>query len=94
MQEDKVLDMLEKLFIELQDTKKVVEQNSKNINKIGIILENDVSRKFDVVFEFRDITNEKLERIESKIDDLNEKVETHDIKIKVIKGGNKKNKSI
>lgn len=94
MQEDKIFDLLEKLFIEVQETKKDVKEIKTDVSKLGIKMEHDVSNKIDALFEFRDITNERLERIENKIDYLTEKIETHDIKIKVIEGGNKKKESV
>lgn len=92
--ENKIFDLIEKVYIELQETKQEVKSVGNRLTKLEIKIENNISEKIDALFEARDITNERLDRIEVKIDNLTEKVDTHDIKIQVIEGGKRKKKTI
>jgi len=85
--EEKIFDLLEKLFIQQNEMK---EDLQGQISKLELKVEHQISNKIDALFEFRDMTNESLERIENKIDILHEKVDNHELRIKVIEGGRKK----
>ncbi len=100
--EDKVFDLLEKVYIELQNTKTEFKCDMKDIKgdlnsinnrltKIEIEMENEVKNKLDLLYESQVDTNRRLDSLENKMDELTEKVDQHDLKIKVIEGGNKKN---
>ncbi len=97
--DDKVFDLLEKVYIELQDTKKEVKKDIsevkkdiKNLNnrviKTEILIENSIALQINSLFEAQMITNEKLGRVEKKLEEISQKVDKHDIKIQVIEGGN------
>ena len=99
--DDKVLDLLEKVYIELQSTKTEIKGDIKDIKgnitsidnrltKIEIKMENDIKNKIDLLFETQVDINKHFDVIEKKIDDLSSKVDQHDIKIQVIEGGKKK----
>lgn len=98
--ENKIYDLLEKVYIEVQDTKKELQDTRKDLqetkvevkeNRKDIIrLENEMSNKISILFDGQKATNDRLDRIEKKLDDLSEKVDKHDIKIQVIEGGKKK----
>ncbi len=97
--DDKAFDLLEKVYIELQDTKKEVKKDIsdvkkdiKNLNnrviKTEILIENSIALQINSLFEAQMITNEKLGRVEKKLEEISQKVDKHDIKIQVIEGGN------
>jgi len=52
-----------------------------------IKLENDLKPKIEAALNGYKVVYEKLELIEDKVDHLTDIVESHDIEIKVIKGG-------
>lgn len=76
---DKTFELLEKMYIEF---------NGKfdSLNKDIVKIENEMSNKFGVIFDAQDLANERLERIEKKLDKVSDKVDKHDIKIQVIEG--------
>lgn len=95
--ENKVFDLLEKVYIEVQETKKDVKEiNGRldgidgRLSRLELKVEHEISNKLDALFEFRDEALQRFDRIENKIDDLSEKVDRHDISIQVIQGGKKK----
>ena len=90
--DDRVFDLLEKVYIELQETKKEVKDDIKNLSnriiKIEILIENSIAVKINSLFEAQMVTNEKLAKVEQKIDKISQKVDKHDIRIQVIEGRN------
>ena len=99
--EDRVFDLLEKVYIELQNTKTEFRSDIKDIKgdlnsinnrltKIEIKMENEVKNKLDLLYESQVDTNRRLDSLEKKMDELTEKVDQNDSKIKVIEGGKKK----
>lgn len=99
--EDKVFDLLEKVYIELQNTKTEFKSDIEDIKgdlnsinnrltKIEIKMENEVKNKLDLLYEPQVDTNIRLDSLDKKMDELTEKVDQHDLKIKVIEGGKKK----
>ena len=100
--DDKTFELMEKMYLDINKKLEKINDNiievredlGNRISKVEMKMENDISCKIGALFEARDTTNDKLERIENKIDYLTDKVETHDIKIQVIEGGKKKKKSI
>lgn len=102
--EDKVFDLLEKVYIDLQETKKDVKDIKQvqietsvrldkvdaRLAKVEIKVEHDIPKKLDGLFEFRDEALKRFDRIEKKLDDISEKVDKHDIRIQVVEGGKNK----
>ncbi|OGO78268.1 MAG: hypothetical protein A2Y23_15680 [Clostridiales bacterium GWB2_37_7] len=130
--EDKIFDLLEKVYIEVQETKKDVKViNGRldgidgrldgidgrldgidgrldgidgrldgidgrldgidgKLSRLEMKVEHDISNKLDALFEFREEAMQRFDRIETKLDDLSEKVDKHDISIQVIQGGKSK----
>ncbi|UNC91949.1 hypothetical protein [Candidatus Contubernalis alkaliaceticus] len=95
----KAFDLLEKVYIELQDTKKEVKKDISEVKKdvkqlnnrvikTEILIENSIALQINSLFEAQMITNEKLGRVEEKLEEISQKVNKHDIKIQVIEGGN------
>ncbi len=91
--DEKVFDLLEKVYIELQDTKKELKQDIKCIDsrltKLEIKIENDISQKISALYEDREIVHDRLSKIEDKLDRIDNKIEKQEIEIKVLKGGKK-----
>ncbi|WP_376785763.1 hypothetical protein, partial [Ruminiclostridium cellobioparum] len=56
-----------------------------SVSKLGLKLENHISKKIDLLLETRGEVNQRLTVIENKVDILTTKVDRHDIEIKVIK---------
>lgn len=95
--EDKIFDLLEKVYIELQGAKIHIERveqeqavTNSRLSKLEVKIEHDISHKVDALYEFRDDAVNRLDRIEKKVDEISEKVDKHDIEIQVIEGGKKK----
>ncbi len=95
--DNKIFDLLEKVYIDLQETKSDVKEikqeqikTNARLSRLEIKVEHEISNKIDALFEFRDEAMQRFDRIEGKIDDLSEKVDKHEIKIQVIEGGKKK----
>lgn len=95
--EDKIFDLLEKVYIDVQETKKVVEEINgrqdkmdSRLSRLEMKVEHEISNKFDALFEFRDEALKRFDGIDKKLDDLSEKVDKHDISIQVIQGGKNK----
>jgi predicted nucleic acid-binding Zn-ribbon protein len=71
--DNKIFNLLEKMYLELQDVKvelqgvkTEVKQNSNHILR----LEDKMENKFGALFDNREVTNEKLENIDTKVDNI------------------------
>lgn len=93
--EDKVLNLIEKMYIEFSGRfdnvdnrfdklEKGQEYLENRMTKLEINIENNISKKIDALFEFREITNEKLTRNEERIDKLNDSVSSQDLRLHVL----------
>lgn len=80
---DKEFSLLEKIYVELQETKAEVKRNSNHI----IRLENEFHDKFGALNDEVKIIREDVAHIKDRLDSIEKKVERHDIKIQVIEGG-------
>ena len=100
--EDKIFDLLEKVYIELQQTKKELKGELSGVkddlsglkddlsgvkNRL-ILLENSVAAKISSLFEAQMITNEKLAGIDEKFCTLFQIVDNHEIRIQAIEDRN------
>ena len=87
--EDKAFELLTKLYSEFTDFRKEVnEKLDQKADKSDIArIEHEHGSKLEAALDGYKQTYEKLETVESKLDALSEKVDRHDIKIQVIKGG-------
>lgn len=68
--ENKIYDLMEKMYVELQEVKAEVKQNSNHILR----LENKMDEKFAALFDGRQGTNEKLDEINDKVDGISSDV--------------------
>lgn len=101
---NKVYDLLEKVYIELQDTKNEVKSNTKRLDKLEVgqkkiesTLENDIKTKLQALHEglsgntFKlDEHSERLNTIENKLDYLSLSVNSQDKRLTTIEGSRKK----
>lgn len=55
------------------------------VSKIELKLENQVDKKLGILLESQSETNQKLDRVERKVDNLSMKVEKHDLEIIALK---------
>ncbi|MBA1337048.1 MAG: hypothetical protein HPY66_3484 [Firmicutes bacterium] len=86
----RISDLLETIYAELQEIKEIIKENSDDISKLRAKIDNGIPKNVDTLFETREITNNRLEQIENKIDKLSMKVERHAVKIQVSGKGKKK----
>jgi len=87
--EDKVFELLEKMYEEMQEgfiknDKKITDLEKKMEHKF-IDLENKVEQNITVLHDGYKQTYEKLTSIENKIENLSNKVEKQDVEIRVVK---------
>ncbi len=67
---DQVFDLLEKVYTELQETKKEVQENTRHITKLEAVLENEIKPDLKTLYEVQVQTNEHLERHDRRFDVL------------------------
>ncbi|HYE80953.1 MAG TPA: hypothetical protein VEG39_02165 [Clostridia bacterium] len=84
--DDKVFELLEKVFIELQDTKKEVKSANSHI----VRLEDEFHYKFGILSDEVSLERKDITAIKEKLEVIEKKIDKHDIKIQVIEGGKKK----
>jgi len=84
--DDKVLGLLEKVYIELQDTKKEVKSANNHI----IRLEDEFHKKVGILSDEVSLVRKDISTMKVKLDVIEGKIDKHDIKIQVIEGGKKK----
>lgn len=80
--DDKVFNLLEKMYVDMQEGFKKVDTR---LTKIEATLETEIKPNIKLALQGYHDTNEKLTSIENKIDTLGAKIETHDVEISVIK---------
>ncbi|WP_427338088.1 hypothetical protein [Caloranaerobacter sp. DY30410] len=92
--DDKTFELLEKMYVEIleikQDVKsnaKAIAQNAKAIARVESIIENQIEKKIDALFDGYKQNSERIIRLEEKVDKLIDKVERQEVEIKVIKTG-------
>lgn len=98
--EDRMLELLAKLYGEFTEFKKettesihglkqdmgVMKQDIKELKQDILRIEVNHGNKLEALFDGYKQVYEKLETVEKKVDGLSDKVDRHDIKIQVIEG--------
>ncbi|MCX7904780.1 MAG: hypothetical protein N2486_09760 [Caloramator sp.] len=94
MENDKVFDLLTKLYSEMQngfkEVNKRLDRVEERLNKVEnnqMTMENELKEMKKTLFDGYVQNTEAIKRLEAKVDELSEKVDRHDIKIQVIEGG-------
>ena len=94
--EDKTFELLEKLYIEMQDMKQdmatkedlkgmATKEDLIKVNQSIVRLENKMDANHKVLYDGYKLTYEKLTMLEDKVDQIDKKVESQDLEIRVIK---------
>lgn len=97
--DDKVYNLMEKMYIEFSDFKnemtefkndmtqfkKETHSNFIRIERNQVKLENDLSEKFGILSDAQKMTNERLDKLDAKVDALIEQVGVHEVQIKLLK---------
>ncbi|MEM5816608.1 MAG: hypothetical protein AAGU16_01920 [Desulfitobacterium hafniense] len=87
--DDKMFDLLEKMYIEMQELKQdmATKQDISNMaTRQDIVrLEDKMDINFKALYDGYTLTYEKLSALEDKVDKLSIKVENQNVEIKVIK---------
>ena len=94
--DDKLFELMSKMYSELtikidglgnelKEVKNEVKQNSKDIQKIQIKIENSVEPKIQLALEKLDSVNVKLTEHDARFDAIESKIESQDVEIKVLK---------
>jgi len=87
--EDKVLDLIEKMYMEMQEIKDGLSHASQSISKTNqsmVRLEDKMDTNFKALFDGYAQTYEKLVTLEDKVEQINNKVDRQDVRIEAIKG--------
>lgn len=89
MDENIILDFMEKIYIELQNQGQKLDNLDNrltSLEKTVAKIEFEQGKKFSTLFDGYKQTNDRLDRMENKIDDMTLKIERHDVKIHIIEG--------
>lgn len=84
--DNKVHDLLGKVYIELQDTKKEVKSANNHI----IRLEDEFHKKVGILSDEVSLVRKDITSVKGKLEVIEGKIDKHDIKVQVIEGGKKK----
>lgn len=94
--ENKVFELLEKLYVEMQNgftkvndrIEKVeteVKQNSKDIQKMQLTIENEIKPDLKMCISEIASIKEKQQEHDARFDAIEQKIESQDVEIKVLK---------
>ncbi|WZL73691.1 hypothetical protein QBE52_02845 [Clostridiaceae bacterium 35-E11] len=69
-----MMNLLEKIYLELQQTKKElkdeISENRKSIIKLESIIESEISDKIRGLYDSREVINDKLDVLDEKMDKM------------------------
>lgn len=94
--EEKMFELMEKMYVEMQDMKSnmATKEDLSNMAtkedlvrvELGIVrLEDKMDKNHKALYDGYKLTYEKLEALEEKVDRIDKKVEGQDVEIRVIK---------
>lgn len=75
---DQVFDLLEKVYTELQDTRKELKGD---IKRIELCIENEIKPDIKTLYEVQVQTNEHLVRIDKKLEDHDRRFDSLEVKV-------------
>ena len=91
MADDKLYDLVEKMYVEFSGQFKTMnhsmesmETELKDVKKTVIHIEQDHGSKIAALFDGQKTTNEKLDHVIDRLEDIESKIESHDIRIAVL----------
>jgi hypothetical protein len=85
--DDKVFNLLEKMYAEFTEFKQEVGQRFDKLENQVTKIEVEHGKKLDVLFDGYAQNTEAIKELSIKVDEVLDKVDRHDIKIQVIEGG-------
>ena len=92
--EDKIFDLIEKMYVDLKNEIRTLSDKVETIGNQTTKLENKLDNNSKALFDGYNLVYEKLQEhdkrfdsLESKVDNINAKVEKQEVEIRVIKGG-------
>lgn len=89
--EDKTFELLEKMYTEMQQGFKAVNERIDNVEgevkKIGATIDGDIKPKVEALFDGYKANTEKLELLADKVDDL--QISVNNLSIKTTSNDNK-----
>lgn len=87
--DDKVFNLLEKMYSEFtefkQETKESFKKVDDRLTKIESSIENDINPKINMCLDEIVYVKEKLTEHDTRFDNIDSKIERHDVEINVIK---------
>lgn len=83
--DDKIYNLLEKVYIEVQDTKNRVTNIEQKLTKVELIIENEIRPDIKGLYDTQSQVLTKLEEHDKRFDSIEAKLEKHDVEIRVIK---------
>lgn len=85
--EEKMFELMEKMYIEMQDMKSnMATKDDLARVELGLVrLEDKMDKNQKALYDGYQLTYEKLESLEAKVDRIEEHVGKHDVEIRVIK---------
>jgi DNA-binding ferritin-like protein len=89
MENAKLYEFMEKMYTEMQKGFSDVNERLEKLEKGQVRLENELKDTKKTLYDGYIQNAEAIKRLESKIDEVSEKVDRHDMKIQVIEGGRK-----
>ena len=91
--EDKTFELVSKMYSDITQRLDGIdsrlgnlEEGQKGLVNDIIRLENKLDNNSKALFDGYTQNNDRLDRIDEKLEDLSEKIDSHDIKIQVIEG--------
>lgn len=71
---NKILSLLEKIYLELQQTrnelKNEISENRKSLIKLESVIESEISDKIRGLYDSREVINDKLDVLDEKMDKI------------------------
>ncbi len=93
--DEKIFNLLEKMYIEVQDIKTNMTKMESNMTKMGgnitkiesnmTRMENDLKKDISALYDGYVQNTEQINRVNSKLDQLIDKVENQEIRLQVLK---------
>jgi len=87
--ENKIYNLLEKVYIELQNTNKSVINNSNEISYLKDAINDNNTRLTKLDLKFENIIEPNFKILFESQSQILQKLDNHDVEIRVIKGGKK-----
>lgn len=84
--DEKVFDLMEKMYCELQEVRKDQKEMKNDIKQLGAKIDGEVLTKIEALFDGYKQNTEAIRELKDKVDALACKVDKQEVEIRVIKG--------